>query len=170
MTHVGVASRVIRHGQQIQENMRYHPEAVDILCQNTSGSAITGNTTDGYKWVRFDFANYSNGGPVPIKLTTNTATEQRVLGVIVDGQNSVADDGLCWVRIWGKHSYAALEGTATTGANVGALIETHGTDGIAKVTDGTTGLLYGYTLEAYETVATAAKQVFISNPSNFVIA
>lgn len=157
------ASATYRH-----DKAEYRPGAVDVLCVNKTGSTLAGgggSATGACDWVTIDFTNDLTGKlPQVKKLPTSSI---KCMGCIAPDQpTSIADGDQCWVRVFGIHPTAKLDGTTDIAINdgIGVFSSTAGVG--AKTT--TVGNAFATAMEAYATDATVAgKKVFIHDPMGF---
>jgi len=153
---------------QRHDKAAFRPSAVDVLCVNKTGSTLAGgggSATGACDWVTLDFTNDLTGKRPHIRKLPTSAI--KCLGCIApDMPASIADGELCWVRVFGIHPTAKVDGTTDIAINdgIGVYSSTAGVG--AKNT--TIGNTFATALEAYTTDATVAgKKVFIHDPMGF---
>ncbi len=149
------------------DKAEYRPSAVDVLCVNKTGSTLAGgggSATGACDWVTIDFTNDLTGKLPQVKKLPTSGI--KCLGCIAPDQpTSIADGDQVWVRVWGLHPTAKVDGTTDVAINdgLGAYSSTAGV--AAKST--TIGDQFATAQEAYTTNSTAGKKVFIYDPMGF---
>lgn len=170
-TRYGASVRTIRTGQQVHDGQRFAPYAVDVFCRNTSGGNLTGAPA-GSDWVEIDWANYVDGLPFPIKKLTasGSAANNACLGIVHWQAGTVADAARCWVRVFGEHPYAKVEGTTDVAVGDSLTPDTTAGQAIKAAAAPEDNHVIGQALAAQAADSVVATRVFLSNPSGLVLA
>lgn len=154
-------------GHLRQPRSKFRPAAVDILCQNVEGGALSASKTSGCNFVSLDLTGAASGNRPRVVKAPVAGLD--VLGVVHWEHESVADDGLCWVRVFGWHDYALILGAASlalgypvTIAGGAAGVGTYSATPFAQ-------RVAAYMREAYTTTSNAAKKVDIVNPRGLIL-
>lgn len=167
---MGFTYQVRRFGPQghlPQEKSQYGPGAVDILCQNVEGGALSASRTNGCDFVQLQLTGALHG-QVP-RIVKAKVAGLDVLGVVHWEHESVADDALCWVRIFGWHDYALILGHASLALGYPVTIAA-GTAGLGTYSATPFAQrVAAYMREAYTTTSNAPKKVDIVNPRGLVL-
>jgi len=154
------------NGHLIQDKSKLKPAAVDILCQNVEGGALSASKTSGCNFVGINLDGHLRGQRPRVVKAVVAGFD--VLGCVHWEHESVADDKLCWVRIFGWHDYALILGHASlalgypvTIAGGAAGVGTYSATPYAQA-------VAGFMREAYTTTSNAAKKVDLRNPRGLI--
>jgi len=149
------------------------PYAIDVECKikaSTTISRYSGSTDQGMQWVAIDFATQALG-VIPTVLIADegvaTGITMAVLGCIHDAHGDLTGGEKVWVRVWGYHDNARVDGNSANVAK-GERLQVSTTAGAAiqfgvEADTGAEQLPVGFAMEAI-TADNQPANVFITNP------
>jgi len=144
-------------GGRVQPGAAYVPSVWDLRCLNASGGTLAGADT-GCDWVDFDLAKLADGVvPRIVKAPVNALAA----GCVRVGQGTIADGAECWVRVYGPHDYAKVDGT--TDVAIGDYLGVHGSTAGAAAKDTTLGDRIARALEVRTADSIGAVKVLVLN-------
>jgi hypothetical protein len=153
-------------GARVRERSTRDLIAVDVRCKNSSGGTlIGGDASTGGDWVQIKWASYAEKDVYPIEKTASAANGP-ALGVVAEDQGTVADGAYCWVRVYGRHPYAKVDGTADLVA--GDMLAAFSTAGVAKKWASGSQRI-GRVMVAFTTDSVGSMAVMLHNPDNLAI-
>lgn len=136
------------------------PVAIDLKCRNAHGSALSGNESPavGCDAVQLAFGSIVDN-QIPPVAKTGTVGDTHFVGVVAPGQGSIANGAELWVRVWGFHPAAKLDGNVDVA--VGDLLSFHNASlgVLEKMASAEIENCWARALEAYTTNAIAPKKV-----------
>lgn len=97
------------------------PISVDLRCKCNESGGVVGAVA-GSDFVVIDYEAFFDGDFPFIKLPAASANI-RGLGLVMWNEGTVPLNGLCWVRVVGRHPYAKVDGT--TDVATGDVLTTH---------------------------------------------
>lgn len=148
-------------GQVIEPDSQLRPAAVDLLCVNDEGGALVGAAA-GSDFVQLDLAAYKN---LSLPRVRKTASGRRGIGCVHWSEGSKANGAKVWVRVFGRHPYAKVEGT--TDVAIDDMLASHATGGaVAKTT--TIGDHYALALAAQAANSVQPAAVLLSDPGHLI--
>ena len=154
-------------GSQLREfDGGLQPAAIDVLCKNTDSSSLVGAVA-GSDLVDVDLANFVDGN-IPRVHLPSAAAGANALGIVLWTEGTKVAGANVWVRIFGRHPYAKVDGTAdvvtgnmlTTHASTAGALQTTTTRGqalaraLAGRTDNSIGALAVLLFDAQNILAT----------------
>jgi hypothetical protein len=160
----GLIARVHPPQQRVQKGEHlWLPRAIDIRCIAVGG-ALTGAVA-GSDWVELGYTAsdvWVEGGKLKVKIAS--AAAKVPVGVVVWDEGTVAEDAECWVRVFGEHPYAKVDGTAAV--VIGDLLEL----GASKAVKFSAGNIAGVALEARSDAGVGAVKVLLLDPARLLAA
>lgn len=141
---------------------RLGPASIDMWAMNRSGGALAGAVA-GSVLVALKTDEIVVGDYPPFTTPAAAVGQPLVLGVIHWDAGSVADNAGCWVRIFGHHPYAKVDGT--TDVAVGNWLTTHSATAGALEKTTTATELRAIALAARSTNSIGALSIALLDPS-----